>query len=281
MERAVHLHVAKDCLRFSLLDQQSPAAASNRPSSERKQTMSSSLPKSESTTSLLRSSGLNCRSAHSDRAPNAHRSHRSHHHPTGAGGSSDAGWVEDCEPSTRRPLCQPSSRIFGERHHLPKNQSHLQPNPMEDSYAQEDVKHRRSKHQNEHSKASRSKQSHRHHDSCRGELLPGAHHQGGSRQDRRTSPTSSYPKHPDEATFIFEPRERVTTGSSSSLSSDPPATSAPAQRASSRKSKRLSATMSDYDSSLHPIVKSVFGQVRSRADDIKSFQMLYIFTAQR
>ncbi|XP_059213899.1 calcium-binding protein 1b isoform X1 [Centropristis striata] len=220
--------------------------------------MSSSLPKSESTTSLLRSSGLNRRSAHSSSAPHEHRSHRAHHHhhhPTGAGGREDAGWTEDCETSARRPLCQPrhaDSRNVAD-HRVQKSHSHRQ----DDGYAEEDVRHKTSRHPKERSKSSRSK--HHHHDSSRGELPPAAHH---TAQDRRTSPTPSYPKQTDDAAFFFEPRERVITGSSSSLSSDPPATSAPVKTTSSRTSKRLSATLSEYDSSLHPIVKSVFGQDR-------------------
>ncbi|XP_031133760.2 calcium-binding protein 1b isoform X1 [Sander lucioperca] len=223
--------------------------------------MSSSLPKSESTTSLLRSSGLNRRSAHSSSGPHNHRSLRAHHHSTGAGGSDDAGWTEDCETSARRPLCQPrhaDPRNVGD-HRMQKSHSHRQPSLQDDSYAQEDVRHGTSRHQKERSKSTRSKHSHHHHhDSSGGELPPAAHHQGGSMQDRRTSPTPSYPKQPDDAAFFFEPRERVITGSSSSLSSDPPAISASVKPPSSRTSKRLSVT--EYDSSLHPIVKSVFGQ---------------------
>ncbi|XP_038590578.1 calcium-binding protein 1b isoform X1 [Micropterus salmoides] len=226
--------------------------------------MSSSLPKSESTTSLLRSSGLNRRSGHSSNGPHDHRGHRIHRPSTGAGGSDDAVWAEDCETSARRPLCQPrhaDSRNIGD-HRVQTSHSHRPANPQDDGYAQEDARHRTSRHQKERSKSSRSKHPHHHHDSSRVELPPAAHHQGGSRQDRRTSPTPSYPKQPDDAAFFFEPRERVVTGSSSSLSSDPPATSAPLQPAASRTSKRLSASMSEYDSSLHPIVKSVFGQDR-------------------
>lgn len=221
--------------------------------------MSSPLPKSESTTSLLRSSGLNRRSGHSNNGPHDHRSHRAHYHSAGAGDGDDAGWTEECETSARRPLCQPrhaDSRNLGD-HRAQKSHSHRQ----DDGYAQEDARHRTSRHQKERSKSSRSKHSHHHHDSSRGELPPAAHHQGGSRQDRRTSPTPSYPKESDDAAFFFEPKERVITGSTSSLGSDPPASSAPVQPAASRTSKRLSATANEYDSSLHPIVKSVFGQV--------------------
>ncbi|XP_039856580.1 calcium-binding protein 1b isoform X4 [Simochromis diagramma] len=236
--------------------------------------MSSSLPKSESTTSLLRTSGPHRRSAHGDRGPHGHRSQRSHHnHPAGAGGSEDAVWREDCETSVRRPLCQPrhaDSRHLSDHHRTPKSHTHRQPTTLADDeddeeYTQEDVGHRMNRHQKQHIGSSRSKQSHHHHhhhDSTRGEVPPAAHPQGGSRHDRRTSPTPSYPKHQDDAAFFFESSERVVTGSSSSLSSDPPATSAPVRPAAGRKTKRLNAASSEYDSSLHPIVKSVFGQDR-------------------
>ncbi|KAM3600566.1 uncharacterized protein V6R79_025213 [Siganus canaliculatus] len=228
--------------------------------------MSSSLPKSESTTSLLRSSAPNRRSGHPS---HGQRDHRSHRHPAGVGGSDDAAWTEDCETSARRPLCQPrhadSRNPNPGDHRAQKSHSHRQ----DDGYAQEDVRNKTGRHQKERSKSTRSKHPHHHHhhhhhhDSTRGEPPPAAHHQGGSRQDRKTSPVPSYPKQPDDAAFFFEHRERVITGSSSSLSSDPPAPSAPVQPAASRHtSKRLSAATTEYDSTLHPIVKSVFGQDR-------------------
>ncbi|XP_019937237.2 calcium-binding protein 1b isoform X1 [Paralichthys olivaceus] len=214
--------------------------------------MSSSLPKSESATSLLRSSGLNRRSAHSDHGPHGHRSHRSnHHHPTGAGDGHDAGWTEDCEPSARRPLCRPrhADSRGGDHHRAQKSHSHRQASLLEDGHPPEDARLRTSRHQKERSNSTRSKHPHPQHDSPRGD------HQG-----RRTSPTRSYPKHTDDADFFFEPRERVITGSSSSLNSETPASGAPVRPAARRTSKRLSGTPSEYDSRLHPIVKSVFGQ---------------------
>ncbi|KAK5900896.1 hypothetical protein CgunFtcFv8_025817 [Champsocephalus gunnari] len=214
--------------------------------------MSSSFPKSESTTSLLKSSeGHNRKSG-----PQDHRSqHRVQHHPTGG---EDGAWTEDCE-SARRPLCQPRhaevSRSGGD-HRGQKSHSHRQASLQDEGYAQEEARHRASRLQKERSKSTRTR--HHPHDSSRGEPPPAAQLQHGSPQDRRTSPVPSYPKGQDDADFFFEPRERVITGSSSSLSSDPPATRAPAK--SSRTSKRVSITASD--SVLHPIVKSVFGQVR-------------------
>uniref|UniRef100_A0A8C7XYV4 Calcium binding protein 1b n=1 Tax=Oryzias sinensis TaxID=183150 RepID=A0A8C7XYV4_9TELE len=214
--------------------------------------MSSSIPKSESTTSLLRT---NRRSAHSDPP---HQSHRAHHPPAGAGGRDDPSWTDQCETSVRRPLCQPrygDSRNSSDQHRaqrsLSQRQSHL-----DDGYTQEDVRHRTNRQQTERSKSSRSRHSH-HHDSSRGEQPP---LQSGSRPDRRISPTPSYPKHPEDAAFFFEASDRVITGSLSSLSSDPAAETS-VQPALRRTSKRLS-TASENDSSLHPIVKSVFGQDR-------------------
>ncbi|XP_074545968.1 calcium-binding protein 1b isoform X2 [Halichoeres trimaculatus] len=218
--------------------------------------MSSSLPKSESTTSLLRSSGPQRRSGHANDGPHDHRRSRTQHqHPAAAGGGGDAGWTEECETSARRPLCQPrhsDSRNMSD-HRVQKSHSHRQHSHLDDGYAQEDVRHRTSRHQKERTKSSRSKHPHHHHEQPQ---------QGASRQDRKTSPTPSHQKKEDEAALFFEPRERVITGSSSSLSSDPPATKAPVQPSSKRKGKRMSATPSEYDASLHPIVKSVFGQDR-------------------
>lgn len=251
---AEHLHVAEDCLLF--LYARPPASSSSITSPiarKRRRTMSSALPKSESATSLLRSY------RRSGDANNDRRSRRSRHHPPGAGGGDDAGWTEDCEPSARRPLCQPrhaDSRNQGDRREQ-KSHSHRQ------DYAEEDARH--SRHQKERGKSTRSK--HHQQDSPRGEPPPAAHQQGSSRQGRRTSPTPSYSKQADEAAFFFEPSERAISRSSSSLSSDPPGASAPVQPASAgRASKRLSATASEYDSSLHPIVKSVFGQVRGHEE---------------
>ncbi|KAM9734518.1 calcium-binding protein 1b isoform 2-T2 [Menidia menidia] len=221
--------------------------------------MSSPLPKSGSSTS----SGLQRRSAQTVPGPHSHRSQRAHHppphHPVGSG---DASRAEDCETSLRRPLCQPrhaDARSFSDHHRAQRRQ----PGHLDDGYAEEDARHRTgTRHQRERTEPSRSKHHHHHHhhhDSSQSEQPLAAPHQRGSRQDRRASPTPPSPKHPDDASFFFEPSERVVSGSTSSLSSDPPAASA--LHKPSRTSKRLS-TASENDSSLHPIVKSVFGQDR-------------------
>ncbi|XP_034565816.1 LOW QUALITY PROTEIN: calcium-binding protein 1b [Notolabrus celidotus] len=221
--------------------------------------MSSSLPKSESTTSLLKSSGFQRRTGLANNGPHDHRRNRTQHqHPVGAGGGGDADWTEECETSARRPLCQPrhsDPRNMGD-HRVQKSHSHRQPSHLDDGYAQEDVRHRTSRHQKERTKSSRSKHPHHHHESSRGEQPQ----QGGSRQDRRTSPTSIPAKTGGRSGSLLRAQRESETGSSSSLSSDPPAIKAPVQPSSRRKGKRLSATPSEYDASLHPIVKSVFGQ---------------------
>ncbi|KAK5615525.1 hypothetical protein CRENBAI_026126 [Crenichthys baileyi] len=245
-----------------------PSPVSYRLLRRRKRRMSSSFPKSESTTSLLRSSGFSRRLAHPDH-PAAHRvHHRTHHHqhlhPSRAGSSEDAPWSDDSETSARRPLCQPRHAESGhlvEPHRVQRSYSHRQPSHLEDDYSQElDARHRASRlHQKDRSKSSRSKphhHPHHHHESPPAEPLI---HQGDSRQDRRTSPTPSLPKISDEADFLFEQSERAVTGSTSTLSSDAPAASAPFRPASSRRGKKLGSA-SECDSSLHPIVKSVFGQ---------------------
>ncbi|XP_056146936.1 calcium-binding protein 1b isoform X1 [Lampris incognitus] len=218
--------------------------------------MSSSLPKSEPAASLSRSSAATRRSAHPEQGALGHRSHRGHRHPSGV--PEDAGWTQDREASARRPLCQP--RHTGGDPRVQTSQSYRQSSPQDGGYGQEDARHRSQK---ERSKSSRSRHSHHHHhhDTSRDEPPP-AHHPAGSRPDGRTSSISSCPSHPDPAAFFFESKERMNTGSSASLNSDLPATGAPAPSSSSRTSKRLSTTSSEYESRLHPIVKSVFGQDR-------------------
>ncbi|KAM9820608.1 calcium-binding protein 4-like [Neosynchiropus ocellatus] len=195
--------------------------------------MSSKVPKSDSTTSLLKS-GLNRRSAGSDHGQHAHRSHRNHQQPTGAGPD----W-SDCETSSRRPLCQP-------RHAESMCTSDQKTRP-------DDAKQSSGRHQKERSKSCRSKTPQHH--SPRSEP---AHQQDAA---RRTSP--SHPRQSDEADLFFESSRRVITRSSStSLSSGSPANCPPVQPKSSKTTKRPSASASECDSTLHPIVKSVFGQDR-------------------
>ncbi|KAM8828435.1 calcium-binding protein 1b isoform 2-T2 [Spinachia spinachia] len=207
--------------------------------------MSSDLPKSDSTTSLLRSSAPERRSGHS--GPRDHRSRRTQHHPAAAGGNDYAGWTDDCETSARRPLCQPRRAEPRDAGDHRGQRSHTQQRPPSlagDGHYREEARRGTVPQQKERGQSSRSKHSHHH-------------------QDRKSPAAASYPRQADDAAHFFEPKERVVTGSSSSsLSSGPPATGAPLKSANSRTTRRQVAPASESDSRLHPIVKSVFGQDR-------------------
>ncbi|XP_041742011.1 calcium-binding protein 1 isoform X4 [Coregonus clupeaformis] len=231
--------------------------------------MSSSLPKSESTTSLLRSSAVlvSRRSAHHSEHHEL-RSHRSHHHQPdgGSGVPDDLFWSDECEASARRPLCQPrhaggrTDRNGGDKrghsHHSHQHSSHY-----DDGNSQEEMRERMDRSGKDRSKSSRHPHHH-HHNTSKGDLPP-AHLHGNARPDRRSSPTPSYTKQSDDTAYFFESKDRINTGSSTSLNSDPPATSTPvAGPLTTRTAKRRSTAPSEHDSNLHPIVKSVFGQDR-------------------
>ncbi|XP_030210744.1 calcium-binding protein 1b isoform X2 [Gadus morhua] len=280
--RAAHLHHVGTVTPERCLP---PKLEQHRPSSPRQEdAMSSSLPKSESTTSLLKSSATNRRSAHSsDVGARSHRSHRNqhHHHPMGGTGGGvglpqDSGWGDDYEASARRPLCQPrheSSRDGGDSR-AQKVHTHRQQSVsllLEDSSDHIDTR-RSSMDRNQRetgSKSSKSKQSqhhhhHHHHHSTRDTSRVELPLHATSRRERRSSPppTPSYHEHSDDADYFFESQERINASSSStSFNRDsPPAPAAPIRR-TGRKKKQSSA-LSEHDSTLHPIVKSVFGQDR-------------------
>ncbi|XP_024287042.1 calcium-binding protein 2 isoform X3 [Oncorhynchus tshawytscha] len=234
--------------------------------------MSSSLPKSESTTSLLRSSAVpvSRRSAHHSEHHGS-RSHRSHHHqPEGGSGVPDEPcWSDECEASARRPLCQPrhaggrTDRNGGDKrghsHHFQQHSNHY-----DDGYRQEEMRERMDRSGKDRSKSSRHLHPHHHHHHNTSKCdLPPAHHHGNARPDRRSSPTPSYTKQSDDTAYFFESKDRIIAGSSTSLNSDPPVSSTPVPGPlTSRTAKRLSTAPPEHDSNLHPIVKSVFGQDR-------------------
>ncbi|KAM9539706.1 uncharacterized protein ACWYII_038037 isoform 2-T2 [Salvelinus alpinus] len=233
--------------------------------------MSSSLPKSESTTSLLRSSAVpvSRRSAHHSEHHGS-RSHRSHHHqPDGGSGVPDEPcWSDECEASARRPLCQPrhaggrTDRNGGDKrvhsHHFQQHSNHY-----DDGYRQEEMRERMDRSGKDRSKSSRHLHPHHHHHNTSKCDLPPAHHHGNARPDRRSSPTPSHTKQSDDTAYFFESKDRINAGSSTSLNSDPPVSSTPVPGPrTSRTAKRLSTAPPEHDSNLHPIVKSVFGQDR-------------------
>ncbi|XP_062409950.1 calcium-binding protein 1b [Sardina pilchardus] len=243
--------------------------------------MSSSLPKSESTTSLLRSSAPSRRSAHHSEHVSSSR-HSQYRH-TGAGGGGGGGdgtedscWNDDCDASARRPLCQPrhagGSRSAGARRGG-KPSSHGRHIDFEEDYGYEEERyHERSeRHRKDHTGKSH-RHSHHHHQHHHNHHSSPDHQQGHSRSHRKASPTPSLTKPTDEAELFFESKERTQAGSSLSLASDPPpppppppvvAPAPPPPVVSGKRSgRKASAVYSEYDAILHPIVKSVFGQDR-------------------
>ncbi|XP_031433869.1 calcium-binding protein 1b isoform X1 [Clupea harengus] len=227
--------------------------------------MSSTLPKSESTTSLLRSSAPSRRSAH--HSEHVASSRRSEHRHTGAagngGGAEDSCWNDDCDASARRPLCQPrhsGSRSAGAKRGN-KTQSHVRHIDFEEDYGYEEERHQDmgDRHRKDRTKSHRHSQHHHQHH--HNHHAPPDHQHGNSRPHRKPSPTPSLTKTTDEAELFFESKERTQAGSSISLVSDPPVLPAPPP-VSKRSGRKPSAVLSEFEATLHPIVKSVFGQDR-------------------
>lgn len=189
--------------------------------------MSSSLPKSESTTSLIKTN----RRVRTDPA-----SHRNGHRHTGGGGGGgeDSCWTDECDATARRPLCQPKHGRKAEK---------VQNHRGQDGYYQEDGP--------EHRKPSRH---HHHHHT----IDPPVQLHGNPRTSRTPSPTSSLSKRSEEAALFFETKDKHQTGSNQNLTSSPPPALQPGTRCTPG---RASAYSGALDADLHPIVKSVFGQV--------------------
>ncbi|XP_016342457.1 calcium-binding protein 1-like isoform X1 [Sinocyclocheilus anshuiensis] len=151
--------------------------------------MSSSLPKSESTTSLIKTN----RRVRADPA-----SHRNGHRHTGGGGGGDSCWTEECDATARRPLCQSKHVRKAEKVQNPRGQ---------DVYYQEDGP--------EHRKPSRH-----HHTTDPPVQLH------GNPSTSRT--TSSLSKRSEEAALFFETKdERQSLTSSPPPALQPSSTRAP------------------------------------------------------
>ncbi|KAI1882388.1 hypothetical protein AGOR_G00250170 [Albula goreensis] len=237
--------------------------------------MSSSLPKSESATSLLKSSAPNRRSAH-HRPENSASSRRSQHQRPAAqrGGRDDEEtcWPDECEASARRPLCHPrlsNNRNGGDRRGS-KGPSHQAHAPLDHEYSQEELLERQGTGRDDRARSKQSRHPHHHQHKPSRRDPPRVHHSNLS-SAVPPSPTPSLSRSADEAAFFFESKDRTRTGSSLSLASDPPASSSPlpaaaaASRRTSNSHGKSTRASTEFDSDLHPIVKSVFGQVQSYA----------------
>lgn len=247
--------------------------------------MSSSFPKSESTTSLLKSSSaarkpthLPEQTAESRRSQHHHQHQHQHHHRPAALQSSrkaeQSSWSAECDTSARRPLCHPS--IVGTqdsnnaatrgkcKSHAPNSQV---PDPREpNGEAARGVR----------DGCRSSKHTHRHH-----------HRRKHHREERPPAAGPPEPEHPrrchthtrpvprvpslsdsnDDRAPLCEPRDRKggsLTNSGGQVSSQSPSSGslAPLSIRSSRRSRRSSAASSASDINLRTILSSLFGQVR-------------------
>ncbi|XP_059194183.1 calcium-binding protein 1a isoform X1 [Centropristis striata] len=254
--------------------------------------MSSSFPKSESTTSLLKSSSAARRPTHlpehtaeSRRSQHHHQHQHQHHHRPAAlhSGSSKAEesfWSAECDISARRPLCHPSligSQDSSSNHaatrgkcksHAPHSQVPDPPEP--NGEAGRGVRER----------CRSSKPTHRHH-----------HRRKHNREDRPPPSAAAgppEPEHPprrchthtrpvprvpslsdsnDDRAPLCEPRDHKgvsLTNSGGQVSSPSPSSCSlvPLSSRSSRRSRRSSAASSASDINLRTILNSLFGQDR-------------------
>ncbi|XP_039659529.1 calcium-binding protein 1a isoform X1 [Perca fluviatilis] len=251
--------------------------------------MSSSFPKSESTTSLLKSSSAARRPTHlperpADTSRRSQHQHQHHHRPAALHSSSKAEesfWSAECDISARRPLCHPSlvgntdsgSNDAATRGKCKSHAPHSQvPDPPEpNGEAGRGVRERC---------RSSTKPAHRHH-----------HRRKHNREDRPPAAAAAAgppePEHPrrchthtrpvprvpslsdsnDDRAPLCEPRDHKglrLANSGGKVSSPNPSSCSPVPLSSrsSRRSRRSSAASSASEINLRTILNSLFGQDR-------------------
>ncbi|XP_073322801.1 calcium-binding protein 1a [Pagrus major] len=249
--------------------------------------MSSSFPKSESTTSLLKSSSAARRPAHlPDRTADSRRSqhhhqhqhqhqHQHHHRPAALQSSSsraeESFWSAECDISARRPLCHPSLIGSQDSHnaatrgkcksHAPHSQVPDPPEP--NGEAGRGVRER----------CRSSKPTHRHHHrrkTHREERPPAAAGPPEPEHPRRSRPVPRVPSlsdSTDDRAPLCEPRDHkgaslAHSGGQGSSPSPSSCSLVPLSSRSSRRSRRSSAASSASDINLRTILNSLFGQDR-------------------
>ncbi|XP_041854338.1 calcium-binding protein 1a isoform X1 [Melanotaenia boesemani] len=243
--------------------------------------MSASFPKSDSTTSLLKSSSVARRPTHlpghtADNRRGQHH-HQHHHRPAALQSSSkteESFWSAECDVSARRPLCHPSlvgnqdsSNNAATRGKCKSHVPHIQvPVPSDaNGDAGQGVRER----------CRTSKPPHRHH-----------HRKKHNHEDRPPPAGPPEPEHPrryhthprpvprvpslsdsnDDRAPLCEPRDHkggsLANGGGQVSSPSPSSCSVPPSSRSSRRSRRSSAASSTSDINLRTILNSLFGQDR-------------------
>ncbi|XP_013871037.1 calcium-binding protein 1a isoform X1 [Austrofundulus limnaeus] len=251
--------------------------------------MSASFPKSESTTSLLKSSAAARRPPHLPepaaevrRGPHQHQ-HQHHHRPAAlqtSGKPGEAFWSPEGDVSARRPLCHPSlvgspetnaaTRCKSKSHH-PAAPSQVPAPPECNGEAGRGGESERCR---------TSQPTHRHHHHHH-------HHHHHRKKHRDDRPPAAEPAEPEQHRRCHSPRgpslsdsndDRAPLcvrrnrkgGSSASGAAGGPASSpspsscspVPPSSRSSRRSRRSSASSSVSDINLRTILNSLFGQDR-------------------
>lgn len=251
--------------------------------------MSSTLPKSESTTSLLKSSSARRPTHLPERAAESRRGqhHHQHHHqhrPAAAQSSDDAAdesfWSAECDVSARRPLCHPTLPSTRDSHDVVadrgKSRSHAPHGEVPEPSAEEAGKGVRERCSSKHAHRHHRRKPHR----DREDPPPAGPHEPEDPRRCRTH-TRPVPEVPslsdtnDDTTPLFEPRDRKGAGHVSSPS--PSSCSvAPLSSRSSRRSRRSSAASTASDINLRTVLHSLFGQVRPRGKNTGETQVYCI-----
>uniref|UniRef100_A0A4W5M717 Calcium binding protein 1 n=1 Tax=Hucho hucho TaxID=62062 RepID=A0A4W5M717_9TELE len=231
--------------------------------------MSSSFPKSESRTSLLKSSSASGRSTHFPERTTG--TDRSHHHPpaeiqVSSNAAGESFLSEEYDVSARRPLCHPSLLGNVTRNRATtrasKSQTHAPHCQIPAANSQDDPseQHGLGRGVREHCKSSKH-----HRKTTRDDPppAPANHHTHPTHLDLRIQPHSDCR---DDTALFFESRDhtRASSSTSGNASIPSPDSSSPisVSSRSSHRSGRSSAASFESDFNLRPILSSVFGQDR-------------------
>ncbi|XP_029573182.1 calcium-binding protein 1 isoform X1 [Salmo trutta] len=236
--------------------------------------MSSSFPKSESKTSLLKSSSASGRSTHfPERTTGTDRNHHHHHHrPAASQVSSNAAeesfWSAECDVTARRPLCHPS--LLGTRNRATtrasKSQPHAPHGNVPAAHSQDDPSEQHGVGRGVRERC-KSAKHHRHHRKTTRDDQPAAQHHSHTHPTRLDSRIGIQPHSDckDDTALLFESRDHTRASSSASVDASIPSPASsspiPVSSRSSHRSRRSSAASCESDF-LRPILNSVFGQDR-------------------
>ncbi|XP_039476377.1 calcium-binding protein 1a isoform X1 [Oreochromis aureus] len=254
--------------------------------------MSTPFPKSDSTTSLLKSSSAARRPTHlpehtaeSRRSQHHHQHHQQHQHhnqrPAALLSSSskaeESFWSAECDVSARRPLCHPSlvgsqdssnnAATRGKcKSHAPHSQVSAPPEPNGDAGRGVRERSRTSKHRHHH----RRKHNREERPAAAGPDEP-EHPRRCHTHSRPVPRVPSLSDSNDDRAPLCEPRDRNGASAANSggqVSSPSPSSYSlvPLSSRSSRRSRRSSAASCASDINLRTILNSLFGQMLQDAE---------------